>query len=162
MLTDHTNEFYTVELKITPYKYGERIEPFLPDNGIYEHLGEEGIRNMISDFYDLLIESDIKHLFPEDPEEFRLAKQRAADFIIQRFGGPDYYNQRRGRPLLVKRHEPFTITPSGRETWLRCYREVLLKQDLPDQVRYGYWRFIDEFSTWMVNTPVENRFTVNI
>ncbi len=151
-----------MELNITPYKYGERIEPFLPDNGIYDHLGEEGIRAMISDFYDLLIQSEIKDLFPEDPDEFELAKQHAADFIIQRFGGPDYYNQRRGRPLLVKRHEPFKITPSARITWLKCYREVLLRQDIPGKVIHDYWRFIDEFSTWMVNTPVEKSFQINL
>lgn len=144
-----------MELNITPYKFGERLEPFLPDNSIYDVLGEEGIRKMISDFYDLLIQSDIKHLFPQDEKEFELSKQHAADFIIQRFGGPDYYNQRRGKPLLVRRHEPFKITPKSRVTWLKCYREVLMKQPLPENVMYDYWRFIDEFSTWMVNTPVE-------
>ncbi len=144
-----------MELTITPYKYGERIEPFLPDNGIFESLGEEGIRNMISDFYDLLVKSDIKHMFPTDNEELKLAKQYAADFIIQRFGGPNYYAQRRGKPLLTRRHEPFEITPMGRITWLECYRKVLIKQDIPEKVIQDYWKFIDEFSTWMVNTPIE-------
>lgn len=142
-----------MELKITPYTPGERIEPFLPDNGIYQSLGEDGIRKMISDFYDLLIISDVKHLFPDNEKELLLAKQRAADFLIQRFGGPDYYNQRRGKPLLVRRHQQFPITPEGRIVWLTCYREVLLEQKLPEKVRYEFWRFIDEFSTWMVNTP---------
>lgn len=141
-----------MELAITPYKPGERIEPFLPDNGIYEELGEEGIRRMISRFYDLLIESEIKHLFHEDKEEFELSKQHAADFIIQRFGGPDYYKQRRGNPMLVKRHEPFKITPAAREVWLHCYRKALVEQDLPEKVLCDYWRYIDEFSTWMVNS----------
>lgn len=144
-----------MDLKITPYTYGERIEPFQPDNSLYEILGEEGIRNMISDLYDLLIVSEISDLFPADKEEFRLAKQHAADFLIQRFGGPDYYKQRRGNPVLVKRHKPFSISPQGRIVWLNCYREVLLKQKLPEKPMLEYWRFLDEFSTWMVNTHPE-------
>jgi hemoglobin len=142
-----------MELTITPFKPGERIEPFLPDNSIFEVLGEKGIRKMISDFYDLLIESEIKHLFHEDKKEFELSKQYAADFIIQRFGGPNYYNQRRGNPKLVKRHAPFEITPSARIVWLECYREALLKQPIPEKILNDYWRYLDEFSTWMVNSP---------
>jgi hemoglobin len=145
-----------MELKITPHTYGERIEPFLPDNKIFEELGEKGIRKMISEFYDLLIMSKIKYMFPTDEEEFKLAKQHAADFIIQRFGGPDFYNQRRGKPLLVKRHNPFKITPEARIVWLECYREAILNQPLSEQTTQEYWRFIDEFSTWMVNTPGES------
>lgn len=143
----------TVELTITPYAPGERIEPFLPDNGLYETLGEEGIRMMIDEFYNLLKESEIKEMFHEDDREFALSKQYAADFLIQRFGGPEYYKQSRGNPMLVKRHTPFKITPSARVVWLKCYREVILKLNIPDQVKIDYWRFLDEFSTWMVNTP---------
>lgn len=142
-----------MELTITPHIYGERIEPFLPDNSIYEFLGEEGIRTMISDFYDLLVQSDIKHLFPTDDIELDMAKQHAADFIVQRFGGHPYYNERRGKPLMVKRHAPFKITPQARLTWLKCYRSVLVKQAMPQKAIEEYWRFLDEFSTWMVNTP---------
>lgn len=146
-----------MNLTITPYKAGERIEPFLPDNSIFEVLGEDGIRKMISDFYDLLIESEIKHLFHEDKDEFELSKQHAADFIIQRFGGPNYYNERRGNPKLVKRHAPFKITPAARIVWLECYREALLNQKtLPENVLIDFWRYIDEFSTWMVNSPGDN------
>lgn len=148
-----------MELKITPHVPGKVVQPFLPDNSIYEVLGEGGIRNMISYFYDLLIESDIKHLFPVDQDKFLEAKQRAADFIIQRFGGPDYYNQRWGKPLLVKRHEPFEITAEGRITWLKCYQQALLKQSLPEKVLLDYWRFIDEFSLRMVNSTAQNTFS---
>lgn len=144
-----------MELKITPSNFGDRLEPFRPGNDIYEILGEEGIRKMISDFYDLLIVSEIKHLFPEDKDEFELSKQHAADFIVQRFGGPDIYNQRRGKPLLTQRHTPFKITARARIVWLECYREVLLKQALPEKAMHEYWRFLDEFSTWMVNTPFQ-------
>ena len=141
-----------MELTITTLKAGERPEPKFPENSIYEVLGEEGIRQMISDHYDLLVKSEIKHLFPTEDKELDLAKQYAADFIIQRFGGPNYYAQRRGKPLLINRHAPFKITPRGRIVWLECYREVLLQQNLPENILIPYWNFLDIFSNWMVNT----------
>lgn len=142
-----------MELTITPYKAGERKDPFLPDNGIYEALGEDGIRKMISEFYDLLIQSEIKDMFHEDKEAFELSKQYAADFIIQRFGGPAYYRQRRGAPKLMNRHAPFKITPEARIVWLECYREAILNQPVSKKIMLDYWQYIDEFSIWMVNSP---------
>lgn len=144
-----------MELTITPYKEGERNDPFLPDNGIYEVLGEEGIRKMISEFYDLLIQSEITEMFHDDKDEFELSKQYAADFIIQRFGGPNYYQQRRGAPKLMNRHAPFKITPESRIVWLECYREAILNQPIPEKIMLDYWRYIDEFSIWMINSPSE-------
>jgi len=144
-----------LNLRITPYRSDIQIQPFIPDNRIYEELGEEGIRDMISRLYDALVQSDIQEMFPKEAEELQLAKERAADFIIQRFGGPKWYAQRRGKPLLSQRHAPFRITPKSRTTWLRCYREVLETTPLSEKTRQEYWRFIDEFSTWMVNTPEE-------
>lgn len=147
-----------MNLDITQFAFGERPQPHIPDNSIYEILGEAGIRRMISNHYDLLVESEIKHLFPFEKDELDYAKQKAADFIIQRFGGPDYYNQRVGKPLLVKRHAPFKITATARVVWLECYREALLKEDLPEEVVESYWKFLDEFSSWMVNTQEDPGF----
>lgn len=153
------SENKNIHLPITLYAPGQKPQPHLPGNQIYEILGEAGIRQMISDHYDLLIQSDIKHLFPTVGEELDLAKQRAADFIIQRFGGPNYYEQRRGKPLLANRHARFVITPKGRITWLNCYREALLKQNLPTDVLQAYWQYLDEFSNWMVNANDEHNYT---
>ena len=144
-----------MELSITSLKAGERPDPQIPQKSIYEELGEDGIRSMISDHYDLLVKSEVKHLFPKAGEELELAKQYAADFIIQRFGGPNYYAQRRGKPLLMNRHAPFKITPRARIVWLECYREVLLKRKLPEDILIPYWKFLDIFSNWMVNTDEE-------
>ena len=141
-----------MELSITPLKAGDKPQPEFPDNRILEILGEDGIRAMISDHYDLLIQSEVKDLFPSGGEELANAKQYAADFIIQRFGGPDYYAQHRGKPLLIKRHAPFKITSKARVVWLECYRKVLLEREIPEEVLIPYWKFLDVFSNWMVNT----------
>ena len=77
-----------MELKINSYPVGARPDVSKPYPDFLNELGEEGIRKMVNRHYDLMRESDIKHLFPEDDEEFEKAKIRSADFMIQIWAVP--------------------------------------------------------------------------
>lgn len=141
-----------MELEISQYIPGIKPDVTLPSAQVFDILGEEGIRKMVSDFYDLLSQSEVAHLFPQNPIALEKAKEHSADFFIQICGGPMYFNKNRGRPMLNRRHLPFKITPEAREVWLQCYREVLVKIDLPDKVLISFWNYLDVFSKWMVNS----------
>lgn len=141
-----------MEFKISEHIPGERPQVTLPTPRMLLLLGEDGMRKMVSDHYDLLVQSSIKDMFPVNAIKLEKAKEHSADFFIQICGGPRYFNQNRGMPRLIQRHLPFTITPEGREEWLRCYREVLQKLDLPEEVLASFWKYIDVFSNWMVNS----------
>lgn len=145
-----------MELDIIHWKEGERPPVQLPDPRFLETLGEEGMRKLISDQYNLLVKSNIKNLFPSDREELELAKKRAGDFFIQICGGPPYYKENRGLPMMTKRHEPFEITAKGRETWLGCYQEILPKLEQPKSLILSFWNYLNVFSLWMVNSPKTN------
>jgi hemoglobin len=142
-----------MDLKIDRMLFGARPNKYMPDQDLYKHIGESGVRKMVNDHYDLLAKSSVKHLFPDSREGLEAAKKRSADFFIQRLGGPDYFNQNRGQPMLMKRHEPFRINAEARIVWLECYREVLLKLDAPEHLVIAFWKFLHDFSNWMVNTP---------
>ena len=142
-----------MDLQINNYQFGERPDVSKPSTEFYKLLGEDGIRNLVSRHYDLLRESSIKQLFPKNDADFAMAKQNSADFIVQICGGPDYYNQRKGKPMMADRHSPFTITPEGRIVWLNCYKQALLELDIPDDVLFSFWNYINVFSNWIVNTP---------
>lgn len=139
-----------MEFHITPYTPG-RPEVSLPSGEMLDLLKEEGIRKMVSDHYDLIRESTIRDLFPKNPIAFEKAKEHSADFFIQICGGPMYFNKNRGRPMLFKRHLPHKITADAREVWLDCYRKVLEKLKLPEEVVKSFWNYLDIFSIWMVN-----------
>jgi hemoglobin len=141
-----------MELTISKYTWGEKPEVQLPSTQVLTLLGEEGIRNLVGNHYDLLIQSEISELFPKNPIALEKAKEHAADFFIQICGGPMYFNKHRGKPMLNRRHLPFKITAEGREVWLDCYREALLKTGLPDSVLLSFWQYLDVFSKWMVNS----------
>jgi len=141
-----------VDFKISKYFPGVRPQVTLPSNEMFLLLKEEGMRKMISDFYNLLIESEIKELFPKNPIALEKAKEHSADFFIQICGGPAYFNKNRGQPKLNQRHQPFKITAEGREVWLNCYKSVLQKINLPGDVLLSFWNYLDVFSKWMVNS----------
>ena len=140
-----------MEFSITTYFPG-RPNVTLPSKDMFLLLKEEGMRKMVSNHYDLLKESGISELFPQNPIAFEKAKEHSADFFIQICGGPMYFNKHRGRPQLLKRHLPHKITPEGRIEWLNCYKEVLSKLELPEEVIQSFWKYLDIFSIWMVNT----------
>jgi hemoglobin len=144
-----------VNLDIKDMPYGFKPDVVSPSNEILEILGEAGIRNLISDHYNLLVESSIKHLFPPKGLGLELAKKHSADFFIQRFGGPEYFNKTRGKPMLATRHSHFKITPSGRKEWLRCYQVLFENLELRPDLKQQYWDYLHDFSNWMVNTPEE-------
>ena len=138
---------------INIYEFGQRPAVTLPSPQFIQLLTENGIRKMVSDHYDLLSQSEIKHLFPRIEEALDKAKQRSSDFFIQICGGHPYYNENRGKPMLARRHSPFTITAADRIVWLKCYVQVLSKLDLPEDVIQSFWNYLNVFSFWMVNTP---------
>ena len=142
-----------MQFNITQAQFGTRPPVVKPDPKVLEFLGEDGMRKLISDHYDLLKESNIKGLFPPTPEGFEQAKKNSADFFIQICGGPDYFNQNRGAPMMVGRHQPFKITTEARKIWLESYIIVLSKLDMPDDLKLSFWNYVDIFSVWMVNSP---------
>lgn len=147
-----------MDLKISSYKLGDRPSVSIPDPQFYNLVKEEGIRKMVSDHYDLLAKSSINNIFPSEGPALEMAKKHSADFLIQLCGGPRYYNESRGKPMLVSRHAPFTITPAARLVWLECYSKVLATMDLPEEVILSFWNYINVFSSWMVNTSEQPKY----
>ena len=72
-----------MDFTITQYEFGQRPPVSLPSPLFLELLSESGIRKMVSDHYDLLSKSEIKHLFPRIDEALDKAKQRSSDFLFR-------------------------------------------------------------------------------
>ena len=142
-----------MQFNITPAQLGTRPPVTKPSPEVLNFLGEEGMRKLVSDHYDLLKQSDIRGLFPPTEEGFALAKQHSADFFIQICGGHPYFNENRGAPMMAGRHAAFAITQSARQIWLESYIIVLSKLDMPDNLKQSLWNYLDIFSIWMMNTP---------
>lgn len=115
-------------------------------------VGEAEVRRLLQLHYERLGTSGVRHLFPPTAEGLREAAERSADFFVQVLGGPPHYSLRRGPPRMRARHIPFRIDEAARQEWLRCFRDALDALPFPAAHRPEFERFLERFSTWMVNT----------
>jgi hemoglobin len=141
-----------MDFSISQFEFRQRPPVTTPSPEFLKLLKEEGVRRMVSDHYDLLTQSKISHLFPRNDDVLNKAKRNSADFFIQICGGPSYYLESRGKPMLAKRHAAGSITPESRIVWLQCYIQVLSTLELPEEILQSFWNYLNVFSFWMVNS----------
>lgn len=126
-----------------------------PPSGVYDAIGEDGIYQLLEDFYLLLNESSIKDIFPQGEEAMIATSKKSADFFIGLLGGPPLFHQRYGSPRLRARHLPFPIPDEARLVWLDCFRKSLdmavEEGRFPAEAKLPFYEFLESFSTWMVN-----------
>lgn len=119
---------------------------------VYEQVGEQGVKQLLLDFYQELHRSEISGMFQGNLEA---AAEKSALFFIGLLGGPPLYHQTHGSPRMRMRHLPFRITDSFRHEWLRCFYKVLenpSRYNFPEESVSQFKEFLSSFSAWMVNS----------
>src|SRR5258707_9228127 len=99
-----------------------RSEPAEPERSFYEAVGgEETFTRLVSRFY-AEAESDplLRPVYPS--RDLGPAAEHLRLFLIQYWGGPGTYSERRGHPRLRMRHAPFPIRQAERDALLRHLR----------------------------------------
>ena len=80
--------------------------------------GEQTFRTLVSRFYDgVAMDPLLRPLYPE--QDLGPAAERLTLFLIQYWGGPRTYSERRGHPRLRMRHAPFAASAPAIAT-ARC------------------------------------------
>ena len=122
----------------------------LLDTQVYGLIGEEGFSRLVGAFYRRIPTDDI--LAPMyDKRDFGAAESRLREFLIQRFGGPDRYSQKRGHPRLRMRHSPFQIDQAARDRWIMLMEEALAEVQLPQAAVPALRQFFHDSATFMIN-----------
>lgn len=83
---------------------------------LYDAVGEGFFTQLTEDFYRHLATTET--VFPMYPADLTEAKAHLRLFLVQYWGGPSAYQERRGHPRLRQRHAPFRITKRARDEWL--------------------------------------------
>jgi len=82
--------------------------------------GEPFFESLTRRFYaEVAGDAVLRPLYPETGEEFEAARLHLKWFLIQYWGGPPLFRERRGEPRLRMRHAPFVIGEAEREAWVR-------------------------------------------
>jgi hemoglobin len=93
----------------------------------YERIGgDEAIRKLVDRFYELMDELPeaytARKIHPKDLTE---SGNKFFDFLSGWLGGPQRYVEKRGHPMLRRRHMPYAIGPEERDQWLMCMKLAL-------------------------------------
>ncbi|MFM1823963.1 MAG: hypothetical protein RI967_2229 [Planctomycetota bacterium] len=97
----------------------------------------------------------IRALFPADlsPASAPVADMR--EFLVQFFGGPSAYSQRKGHPRLRARHLRFPIDQAARDAWLAnalgALEDVVAAHALDLRVREAIAEYLVRVSQFMMN-----------
>ena len=96
------------------------------NNSPYDHLGEQGVRNLAERFYDIM-ETDpyAEELLALHPKPLDKIRFKFFQFLSGWTGGPDLFVEQYGHPRLRARHLPFPIDDKMREQWMYCMNKAL-------------------------------------
>ena len=130
------------------------MNPALPDNKVYELIGEDGFRRLVAAFYRQIPGDPILGpMYPSD--DFAGAEERLRNFLIFRFGGPQHYIEERGHPRLRIRHAPFPVDQAARDRWIALMSNALSEAALPAPVEQLLRGFFNQVATFLINRTEE-------
>jgi hemoglobin len=114
-----------------------------PERTLYDLIGgEETFRRLVAHFYaGVAADPVLRPLYPGD--DLGPAEERLRMFLVQYWGGPRTYSDRRGHPRLRMRHAPFRISERERLAWLQRMRAALDSLDLPQEHADTLWSYLE-------------------
>lgn len=119
------------------------------ETSIYENLGEEKIGRLVDLFYQQVEHTpELRKLYPDD---LGPARERLFWFLSHVFGGPHTYLEKRGHPMLRKRHFQWPIGDSLRNSWLNCMLHALDQIEMETETRDGLIGYFVKVANHMIN-----------
>ncbi|HEX5567962.1 MAG TPA: globin [Streptomyces sp.] len=114
--------------------------------------GEETFRRLVRRFYEGVAQDPIlRPMYPE--EDLGPAEERLALFLMQYWGGPRTYSERRGHPRLRMRHVPFTVNRASHDAWLRHMRDAMDTLELEPEHEKQLWDYLVYAAGSLINSP---------
>jgi hemoglobin len=122
----------------------------LPDDLVYDLIGEAGFQRLVAAFYRQVPGDEV--LGPMySKRDMTGAEERLRGFLIQRFGGPEHYSQKRGHPRLRMRHAPFRINQAARDRWIQLMENALAETKLPAKAESSLRAFFHDSANFLIN-----------
>ena len=95
--------------------------------------GEEGLRALVTDFYELMSTRDFaRRIRDMHPSDLDVSIDKLARFLCGWLGGPKRYAERYGPIRLPRAHAHLPIDADDRDAWLRCMALAIARQPWDD------------------------------
>jgi hemoglobin len=106
---------------------------------------------LVHRFYEgVAADPKLRPMYPE--ADLAGAEERLRMFLVQYWGGPRDYTEKRGHPRLRMRHVPFAVTPDARDRWLGHMRDALDELELGEPYDTLMWDYLVSAAHSLVNT----------
>jgi len=116
---------------------------------IYETLGETNIKKIVTLFYKSIADDEL--IRPMYPNELAPAEERLFLFLVQVFGGPTTYSDKRGHPRLRKRHFPYAIDMEARNRWILHMKNAMSEIEMSSELETQVLEYFERAATHMMN-----------
>ena len=117
--------------------------------------GEETFRRLVHAFYEgVAADPELRAVYPS--KDLGPAEEHLRLFLMQYWGGPRIYDERRGHPRLRMRHAHFSIGEAERDAWLRHMRAALDELALDPVHDTQLWEYLVMAAHSLVNQPRES------
>ncbi len=101
----------------------------------YQLLGEDGIRNLVDTFYDLMDNlPEATRIRAMHGKNLSPMKEKLAEYLIGWMGGPPLYARKYGSVCMTMPHAKFDIGSQERDEWLFCMDKALEKTGASDEL----------------------------
>ncbi|HEY6275721.1 MAG TPA: globin [Streptosporangiaceae bacterium] len=114
--------------------------------------GEKTFHQLVQSFYRrVAADPELRAVYPS--KDLGPAEEHLRMFLIQYWGGPRTYDERRGHPRLRMRHAHFAIGEAERDAWLRHMRAALDELGLDPAHDRQLWDYLVMAAHSLVNQP---------
>jgi len=139
---------------------GRSFKPTMqgPDPSIHATVGTAAIADFAEGLYRRIADdAELRPMFSADIGPGSEAVRDMRDFLVQFFGGPQDYSERKGHPRLRARHLKFSIDQRARDAWLvhalAALQETTSRHALTDEAHRAISAYLHHASQFMVNRP---------
>jgi hemoglobin len=117
--------------------------------------GEQTFTRLVRTFYaEVEKDPELRRVYPS--RDLGPAEEHLRLFLMQYWGGPSTYNDRRGHPRLRMRHVHFSIGEAERDAWLRHMRTAMDEIALDPAQDEELWNYLVLAAHSLVNKPPES------
>jgi hemoglobin len=114
--------------------------------------GEETFARLVRVFYQrVAADPELRRVYPS--KDLGPAEEHLRLFLIQYWGGPRTYDERRGHPRLRMRHVHFSIGEEERDAWLRHMRAAMDEVGFDEAHDAQLWDYLVMAAHSLVNRP---------
>ena len=124
----------------------------------FEWIGcEENVKVLVERFYDLMdLNANYTALRATHPGPLDNARQKTFWFFCGWLGGPQFYTERFGHPMLRVRHMPQqtgggSIGIAERDQWLACMNQAMVETGVDEALRLRLNTSFFQTADWMRN-----------